>query len=1243
MSSSQQIKILLLEDEDFDVELIAQKLHQDQPGVYDILHVKTKSEYLKQLEAFCPDLILTDYDLNRYDGFRALEDAHAVDETMPVIIVTGTLSEELAAESIKSGASDYVIKGRLERLPVAVKNALERKKERDRRNRAEQMLQVLNQAALATVQAVTVEEVFAVAAEELQGSGFSCVVFLVDEGRQKLIPRHLSYRSKALESAQKLTGLRIEEFSMPIDTTSLFARVVRDRETVFVESLQEAIKNLLPKQIGPLAGKLVDILGVYRSIDAPLIVEDEVLGVLSVQSDDLSETDKPAVTAFANQIAAAWRKALLYEQAKREVAERRRAEEETRRRVQQLSFINEMGQSVVSSLDVGQALVDVVDSIPDLIESEGVSVLLLEEDQLVFKAASGEFGRKLVDTAMPADAGIAGKVLQHGEPLLVGNGNVQEQIYRDIDATTGFMTESLVAVPILLAGETIGVIEAVHSVPDVFDRGNLDVLETAAAWVAIAIGNARQHAALQRRLQESEAFASISMALNKTLDLDQILQLIVDSADDIIPSVQRAVIHILSEENGQMLVPTAVAGPVRKTNSKFSMHPGKGVAGQVIASGETINVPDIEQDPHFIPAKTDNPIRSLLVAPIQREDRRLGTISLISPTKHAFSSDDEQLLTLLGVEAALAIENAQLLKSERRRRQEAETLRRVTNTLTSTLNLEDVLNAILEELAGVLSHDGATIFLWEQENLRAVACRDLPHPELVLNHTFPADSPLFVELVASKKPILLADAQADPRFEAWAETTYVRSWMAIPLISHQQVIGVITIDHRAVGAYTSADEEMAQAFANQAATAIENARLFTAMQRRLHEINTLYFISNQIVVSPEIDVDDILKSVVDMLKINFGYYHVHCYIFDAQGDNLMMQQGSGAVGQELKAKGHQLEPGEGIVGYVATLGETYMTNSVDDTVFYRANPLLPETKAELATPLRVRDETLGVLDVQHRAPDTFDENDLRFISAIADQLAVVLDKAMMYAALQDALASEQAARTQLVQTETLTAMGRLVASVAHELNNPLQAIRSALYLIQTEGTLSGQSADDLQVAIDETKRMAGLIGRLRETSRPVEDTEFQPEHLNTIVHEVEKLIATHLRHNNIALVFNTEANLPPVPVIRDRIKQVILNLCINAIESMPSGGTITIATQLLAEAGHVKLSVSDTGTGIEPDTLPRLFEPFFTTKEQGTGLGLYISYDIAQHHQGKLEVTSELGAGTTFELLLPLERDGSES
>lgn len=928
--------------------------------------------------------------------------------------------------------------------------------------------------------------------------------------------------------------------------------------------------------------------------------------------------------------------------------ERKQAAEEANRRIRQLTLINEIGQSVVSSLDVEQVLVDIVDAIPALIDAEYIYVLLLDEekDELIFRAVSGGMNDQLVGMTIPVNHGIAGEVLQSGKPILVSNTDLKN-IYRSIDEFTGYDTQSLVALPIKQGGEVIGVMEVVHSLPDAFNRENQNILETAATWISIALKNAHQHTAIQRNLQESQALSSISAALNKTLDLDEILQLIVEAANDIIPNVERAVIHSIdegSEDYDVTLVPVAVSGPVRKKIAEFVMRSGEGVAGQVLKHGKTINIRDTRTDSRFFRrTETSNKtgyIRSLLVAPIQSENRRLGTISVNSESKNAFSQEDERLLTALGVEAALAIENAQLIESERLRRQEAETLRNVTNSLISTLDLEEALEAILEQLAVVIPYDSSTIFLWEGEYLRAVSCRGIDDPELILNQLFPADSPLFIEIMGSKKPVLLEDAQKEERFLKWEGTAKIRNWIGVPLIAYQQVLGYITIDNCDVDLYSEKDVELAQAFANQAAVVIENARVFDSLQRSLQEANTLYYISNRIILSPKIKVNDILNSVTNILYKNFDYYHVHCYLFNAENNFLLFQEGSGPIGKHLKKIGHKLDAGEGIVGHVAKTNEMYMTNDVNDTPFYYANPHLPETKAELAVPLRVGEEMLGVLDVQHSGTNIFDEKDIRLLNAIADQIAAFLDKAMLYSELQKSLEKEKSARDQLVRTETLAAMGRLVASVAHELNNPLQAIRSALYLIQTEENLSPQSAKDLQVAVDETKRMSSLIGRLRETSRPadIKDDEFQPGDLNPLVIEIKKLIATHLRHNEITFTFHAEENLPPIPMIRDRLKQVILNLCINAVECMRSGGKITIVTKYLPNEKQVLLSINDTGPGIEPEVRSRIFEPFFTTKKQGTGLGLHISFEIVQNHQGQLQVKSEIGHGTTFELLLPVER-----
>jgi signal transduction histidine kinase len=214
-----------------------------------------------------------------------------------------------------------------------------------------------------------------------------------------------------------------------------------------------------------------------------------------------------------------------------------------------------------------------------------------------------------------------------------------------------------------------------------------------------------------------------------------------------------------------------------------------------------------------------------------------------------------------------------------------------------------------------------------------------------------------------------------------------------------------------------------------------------------------------------------------------------------------------------------------------------------------------------------------------------------------------------------------------------------VASVAHELNNPLQAIQNALYLVKQEQALSPQAREDLQVALTEADRLADLISRLRETYRPATAEQFRLESINAIVYDVQRLIGTHLRHSQITFEFDPDPELPLLPAIRDQLKQVILNLCLNAVEAMLTGGRLTVRTRYLAALGDIMVTIADTGTGIDPAALPNIFEPFFTTKEGGTGLGLVITYDIIQRHRGRIEVESEIGHGTTFKIWLPVDNN----
>lgn len=574
---------------------------------------------------------------------------------------------------------------------------------------------------------------------------------------------------------------------------------------------------------------------------------------------------------------------------------------------------------------------------------------------------------------------------------------------------------------------------------------------------------------LQARLREADALAEIGRALSETerVGLDEVLQLIVDSAKDLIPGTEQAVIHLLNTEL-QLLIPRAVTGFIESSEGKLNMRLGEGVAGQVIADGVVVNIADVEHDPRFLRYEALPRFRSLMVSPVQSGKERLGTISVQSGQPNAFSADEQKLLSSLGIQAAIAIENAHLLE--------------------------------------------------------------------------------------------------------------------------------IT-------------------------------------QQGFKEVNALYHITRGLAAS--LDTAQLMRDVVNLLQDNFGYYHAQVYVMEADTGDLVMEQGSGLIGARLKEKAHRLKAGVGIAGHAAETAQPFVTNDAQNTLFFVPNPLLPNTQSELAVPIKVSGRVLGVLDVQQEPPNRLTERDLQLVSTVADQLAVALQKASLYSDLQASLAQEKSVRSQLVQSERLALVGRLLASVSHELNNPLQAIQNALFLLKEDAGLSDQGRQDLQIILSETERMSALIKRLRTSYRPTRLDEFQPVQINTIVEEVYALIATHLRHKEVAFEFHPDPDLPLVNGLPDQLRQVTLNLLMNAVEAISAGGCLTVSTET-SEGWEVLLSVSDTGSGIDPIILPHIFDAFVTGKESGTGLGLTITYDIVHRHQGRIQAVNNPKGGATFKIWLPI-------
>jgi two-component system, NtrC family, sensor kinase len=241
------------------------------------------------------------------------------------------------------------------------------------------------------------------------------------------------------------------------------------------------------------------------------------------------------------------------------------------------------------------------------------------------------------------------------------------------------------------------------------------------------------------------------------------------------------------------------------------------------------------------------------------------------------------------------------------------------------------------------------------------------------------------------------------------------------------------------------------------------------------------------------------------------------------------------------------------------------------------------------------------------------------------------------------------AQAEAARGEKLASVGLLASGIAHELNNPLTGVLTFSHLLREKMADGSQDAEDMDLVIRETKRCATIIRRLLDFARE-KPPEKKFADLNRIIEETAHFVERPAHLNNIDIVLDLDAALPQVWVDPDQVKQVVMNLLVNAQHAIDGEGRITVCTRMSPEpkilqpgagaAPAVEISIADTGCGISKENLGRIFDPFFTTKEVGigTGLGLSVSHGIVEAHGGIIEIESEVGEGSTFRVYLPLTR-----
>jgi len=382
--------------------------------------------------------------------------------------------------------------------------------------------------------------------------------------------------------------------------------------------------------------------------------------------------------------------------------------------------------------------------------------------------------------------------------------------------------------PIVYAGTPLGVL-VLFDLPGssaTFARGDLEFLGIVAGVLALSVESARLGQRERLTYEEIDAVQRASAGLTASLELPRVLDSILSTAKDLVPA---ELAHVFLYSDGRLTFGAAM-GPDGRWDRPFAQPRPEGITYTVARSGRPIVVADMRSHPLYRDAPK-NWGRAIVGLPLKNGARVVGVMTISRLSSEPFNEDELRILKMLAAQAAIAIENAHLYQAERRQRLRRESLEAAAAMVSGSLDLGEVLDRILTEIRTVIPYDSASVLLVRERGLEVAAGRGLP-PGAAVGQVFqPTD--LEREIQRTGRPLILEDAARDPRFAAWGGTDYVRGWMGIPLIVPHGLIGHLTLDSRQPGAYKPADGELALSFANQAAIAVENARLHQSLKDQL--------------------------------------------------------------------------------------------------------------------------------------------------------------------------------------------------------------------------------------------------------------------------------------------------------------------------------------------------------------------------------------------------------------------------
>ena len=911
-----------------------------------------------------------------------------------------------------------------------------------------------------------------------------------------------------------------------------------------------------------------DLSATADRLETPFAAAGGVSGTITVErapGTAFNDIDRELLFAAASHLGLAVSRAGFLE------SERHRAEE-------QQALLDTLAD-LSGHLELSQLLQAVLQRAITLLGVTGGELAILDaQTNEMVMVASLNLGADSTGLRMRLGEGAMGLVGQTHEPLIIPD-------YQAWAGKSGKYEQSSVyavmAAPLLIGKRLVGAIASVHSDPHrTFGPDDLRLLEMFAPQAAIAIENARLFTEARRRSEEQTALLDTLSALSGELELEKVLDAVLNRAVSLL-GVTGGELAIYEEDVAELTIVAShnLGGDSLGTRMKV----GEGAMGRVAKTREPLVIPHYQQWAGRSQKYTTATFQSVLAAPLLIGTRLVGVIAAVhSDPRHAFGEEGLRLINLFASQAAVAIENARLFTSERKRAEEQQALLDTLSDLSGELELPKVLSAVLNraiKLLGVTGGELATYDLNKKE-LRIAASLNLGVDSTGTRMRLGEGAMGYV--AQTHEPLIIPNYQEwTGRSSNYTQST-VRSVMAAPLLIGNRLVGAIAGVHsdptRTLG---TEDLRLLQLFASQAAIAIENARLYEAAQQQFEAL-----VLNNPVAITNVDLEFNIISANPAFEDLFGYTEQ-----EVIGKNLDEM----VTTPELRAEATR-HTAIGKSGQVSRgMGRRRRKDGVLIDVEHFTIPVL------------VAGEKVGIMALYHDVGELLDAR----------------------------RAAETANKTK----------SQFLANMSHELRTPLNAIIGYSEMLQEQVEEEGTTkyVPDLLKIRSAGRHLLSLINDVLDLSK-IEagkmELFLEEFAVGEMVRDVATTIQPLVEKNGNALVVKIDVAVGTVRADVTKMRQVLFNLLSNASKFTDHG---EICLMVRFEQNDIIYDVRDSGIGMTPEQSAKLFQAFAqadvsTSKNfGGTGLGLAISRQFCRMMGGDMTVTSALGVGSTFTVRVPAQ------